>query len=269
MNVMFLLYIAQMTIFTKYIYKKHLMRFLRDIIDLQERKIFPQDCLKYPFRRILLVCAIAYTIFSTLLIYITKGDFKGILMIIVTTTNIYIVILISTLAHLIRIMYRDVGNLIMNGNNNIRDVKKITGIIFNITKKFNFLFGRQIFALLGLSFFDILTLYEEFFILSFDLSLIPRFVHVSLFMTCSVNIIFACHWATEEGRNLIKTCQEVELRCSFSSRRIELSLLSTHLYYEDPVFTAAGFFRINKGTTMLLISSTVNYFIVLVQLNST
>lgn len=78
--------------------------------------------------------------------------------------------------------------------------------------------------------------------------------------------MFSCQWVKEEGQKTIKLCYKLQEDFLDSSmERKELMRLAKNVGCNAPVFSAAGFFEINKTTLFSLLSATTTYFIVVIQ----
>ncbi|KAJ8947253.1 hypothetical protein NQ314_008652 [Rhamnusium bicolor] len=79
-------------------------------------------------------------------------------------------------------------------------------------------------------------------------------------------VIFCCDLTIRESKKLLKTCFKLDQYLPLESEESrELKSLTNIIKSRRPVFTAAGFFQVNRATLLSLFGTTTTYFIIIVQ----
>ncbi|CAH2012162.1 unnamed protein product [Acanthoscelides obtectus] len=82
-------------------------------------------------------------------------------------------------------------------------------------------------------------------------------------------ITFCCDTTKTEFRKIFKICYNLEQSAVYTNEdKKELKLLVEQFTTDPPVFTAAGFFEINRSNLMSFFSSTAMYVLVIIQLRN-
>ncbi|XP_049826374.1 uncharacterized protein LOC126266446 [Aethina tumida] len=90
-----------------------------------------------------------------------------------------------------------------------------------------------------------------------------------MFLANSVIISFSCHMVVVNAKKISSTCYKILENDNMNvDIKNELLILANYTKNEQPEFTAAGFFTINRNTLCSLFSTTITYFIVALQLNN-
>lgn len=83
-----------------------------------------------------------------------------------------------------------------------------------------------------------------------------------------INIINGCDRIEKKYNDLLCECCHLQVEIKNDLMRNELQTVENFIRKLPPVFTAAGFFRINQGLYSSLCSTLVSYLIVIIQFNS-
>lgn len=84
----------------------------------------------------------------------------------------------------------------------------------------------------------------------------------------SISIINGCDRVERKYFDLLYECSQLQIEIKEDAFRNDLLLFENFVRNQPPVFTAAGFFRLNKGLYSSLCSALVTYLIVIIQFNT-
>lgn len=94
------------------------------------------------------------------------------------------------------------------------------------------------------------------------------FINLNLFQIKAIILIVPCDATIKEAKQFITTCHKLQKNCVTSSTdNKELLILLTTVTRTNAIYTAAGFFDIDRTTIFGLLSVITTYFIVIVQFN--
>ncbi|KAJ8955005.1 hypothetical protein NQ318_000437 [Aromia moschata] len=81
-----------------------------------------------------------------------------------------------------------------------------------------------------------------------------------------VTLLFCCDLVVTESKKLLSTCYKLQIYLPADSKEgKQLARLENLIRSKPPVFTAAGFFPVNRTTLLYLVNTITTYFIVAIQ----
>lgn len=89
-----------------------------------------------------------------------------------------------------------------------------------------------------------------------------------MFQIFSISIINGCEKIEQKHSDLLWECSRLQTEIKNEEVRKDLQNVENFIRNLPPVFTAAGFFRINQGLFSSLCSALVTYLIVIIQFNT-
>lgn len=90
----------------------------------------------------------------------------------------------------------------------------------------------------------------------------------SLFQMFTISIIKGCDKIEKKHADLLWECSRLQVEINNESVRNDLHNVEDYIRNLPPVFTAAGFFRLNQRLFSSLSSALVTYVIVIIQFNT-
>ncbi|CAH2000949.1 unnamed protein product [Acanthoscelides obtectus] len=154
----------------------------------------------------------------------------------------------------------------------IMKIGKLYRMISSIVESQNDIFGGVIMLMIWHSLVQILRC-VNFLLLNWEQTQCLN-VYVCLLtafsMVETVLIILCCDKTSSSGAKIEKTCYKLQDRFGLDSRpRKEFLLLANVIRSHKPVFTAANYFVINRGTILEIIHIVSTYVIVIIKCNET
>lgn len=108
----------------------------------------------------------------------------------------------------------------------------------------------------------------DFVSYKFQLNIHEKLIFFLLFQIFTIIIINGCGRIEEIYSDIISECYYLDIEIKSESVRNDLKTIENCIRNVPPVFTAAGFFRLNQGLFSTFCSILVTYFIIIIQFNN-
>lgn len=93
-------------------------------------------------------------------------------------------------------------------------------------------------------------------------------MNIFLFQFVTIAIINGCNSIEQIHDDILTECIGLHVKIKLHSIRDDLLSIERYIRNMPPVFTAVGFFRINRGLYSTFCSVLVTYFVIIIQFNS-